>query len=120
MPAVSGVVAVAKAEGEEVSPSNNSRETWLHGWPRGRTDVLIGTGVYCVGCGKDHGITTVAFPEWWEHWRENRPYPDWPFDPESCPICYLENQQFGHTERDFIQVGKDGTPVRDLRGKLPK
>lgn len=39
-----------------------AREDWLNGWPRmGSTAVLIGTSVRCVGCGKDHGITTVAF-----------------------------------------------------------
>lgn len=106
-----------------MSLTNTSRETWLHGWSRGNYDVLIGTGVYCVGCGKDHGITTVALYEGYEHWVKDRPYPDWPFDPESCPICYLADLYMrckDGTERGWFQVGKDGMPVRDLREKLPK
>lgn len=90
-------------------PSNNSRETWLHGWPRGHADVLIGTGVYCLGCGKDHGITTIAIPQGYEHWIDRRPYPDWPFDRESCPICYLADlylRSKDGTEREWVQVGK--------------
>jgi hypothetical protein len=103
-------------------PANDTRETWLHGWPRMGTQVLIGTGVYCVGCGKDHGITTIAIPEGWEYWLQNRPYPDWPFDEASCPVCHVEDLYFRSQEdieREWVQVGKDGMPVRDLRKKLP-
>lgn len=59
---------------------------WLHGWPRtGHGDtVLIGTGVYCLGCGRDLGVTCVAFPEGWE---PPGPHPDWPFSQDDCPIC---------------------------------
>lgn len=102
---------------------NNSRETWLHGWPRGKVDVLIGTGVRCVGCGKDYGVTTVAFPEGWEHWIDRRPYPDWPFDEETCPVCWAMNKLYGEpsaNDSDYIQVGEDGVPIRSLRGKLPQ
>lgn len=100
---------------------NDSRETWLHGWPRMGTEVLIGTGVWCVGCGKDHGITTVAFDETWEYWVKDRPYPDWPFDRKSCPVCELRDLYFNQeTVRQYKQVGSDGMPVRDLRGRLPK
>lgn len=113
---------------------NNTRETWLHGWPRmGNTGVLIGTGIHCVGCGKSGGVTCVAFDESWEHWVKDRPYPDWPFDRESCPVCYLEklhsecrNQHYrvdtGEeiASPEYVQVGKDGMPIRDLRGRLPK
>jgi hypothetical protein len=64
-----------------------AREDWLNGWPRiGEAAVLMGTAVVCVGCGKSHGITTVAFDE-------NTAFPDkepaWPFDEETCPVCAL-------------------------------
>jgi hypothetical protein len=87
------------------------------------TEVLIGTGVWCVGCGKDHGIITVGISEGYEHWVENRPYPDWPFDEANCPVCHLRDLYFRsreRTEREWVQIGKDGTPIRDLKGKLPK
>lgn len=102
---------------------NNSRETWLHGWPRSKTDVIIGTGVYCIGCGKDHGIITVAIPEGWEHWLQDRPYPDFPFNQDSCPVCWLWNKLYAEpsaNDSDYIQVGKDGIPVRSLKGRLPQ
>lgn len=56
---------------------------WLNGWPRiSPHQVLIGTGVHCVGCGKLQGVTCVVFPEDWEA----RPEPDWPFTEVDCPI----------------------------------
>lgn len=61
---------------------------WLHGWPRtSHTTVLIGTGVFCLGCGADQGIATVAFPE---GWQPPGPEPAWPFPQgPGCPICAL-------------------------------
>ena len=65
---------------------------WLHGWPRiSVTVVLMGTGLHCIGCGKCHGITPVAY-------RGETPFPDktpeWPFKEGACPICNLEKQVF--------------------------
>jgi hypothetical protein len=58
---------------------------WLHGWPRiGHTGVLMGTAVHCLGCGRFHGLACVAFPDDWE---PPGPEPDWPFSPDTCPIC---------------------------------
>lgn len=110
-----------EVEGKEVSFENNTRETWLHGWPRMGTRVLIGTGVYCVGCGKDGGITTVAFDSTYEHWVKDRPYPDWPFDKNNCPVCYLSDLYLNQASvREYVQIGKDGMALRSLRERLPK
>jgi len=51
-----------------------NRESWLKGWSRIGSLVLMGTATYCAGCGKFHGVQTVVFP-------------DWPFREESCPVC---------------------------------
>lgn len=102
-----------------MSLENNTRETWLHGWPRMGTEVLIGSGVWCVGCGKDFGVTCVGIEEGYESWVENRPYPDWPFDEENCPVCYLRELHFNQGEIQ-VQIGKDGMALRSLRGRLPK
>lgn len=70
----------------------SDRLDWLHGWPRlgdNGTSVLIGTGVYCVGCGKSRGVTTVAFPE---DWQPPGPDPDWPFPEDACPVCALVDE----------------------------
>lgn len=58
---------------------------WLNGWHRisGRS-VLMGTGVYCVGCGKGQGTMCVTFPE---GYRPPENEPDWPFPQETCPVC---------------------------------
>lgn len=61
-----------------------SEMDWLNGWPRVGTDaVLIGSGVYCAGCGRPQGITTVAVDADWV--RPERD-PDWPFPEDSCPV----------------------------------
>lgn len=66
---------------------------WLNGWPLligdGKTPataVLIGTAVHCIGCGKFHGITCVAFSD---GYVSPEKLPDWPFIPKDCPVCYL-------------------------------
>lgn len=57
---------------------------WLNGWPRtGRTQVLIGTEVHCLACGRCVGITCVAFPPDWE---PPGPKPEWPFSEADCPV----------------------------------
>lgn len=55
---------------------------WLHGWPLIGKQVLVGTGIYCAGCGKDQGVATVGFDE--AQWQQ--PGPDWPFDESDCPV----------------------------------
>lgn len=59
-------------------------DEWLNGWPRLGTSVLMGTCLYCIGCGRFFGVTTVAFPEDWE---APGPDPVWPFDPADCDLC---------------------------------
>jgi hypothetical protein len=64
---------------------------WLHGWLNlGEDTVLIGTGLYCVYCGADWGVTTVAIdPDW-----VPPPTPDWPLKPEHCPVCVLRRLRY--------------------------
>lgn len=114
--------------------SRRNMAAWLHGWPRmSKVDVLMGTSLHCVGCGKGQAVICVAFDGSWEHWIKDRPDPDWPFDEESCPVCYLSNLYSQcHNQHyrpdsgeeiagpDYIQIGKDGMPIRDLRNRLPK
>jgi hypothetical protein len=64
---------------------------WLNGWawvPQSRS-VLIGTGMHCVGCGTDQGVTTVAFPE--DFVPPDR-LPDWPFTVDDCPVHYQRDR----------------------------
>ena len=82
---------VKEPPGVEIK-SNSTHEpiAWLNGWPIiGETVVLMGTGMHCIGCGKRHGTTTVAysgdikFPD---------KAPEWPFKEVACPICNLKKQ----------------------------
>jgi hypothetical protein len=67
-------------------PARRADQPWLNGWPRlGTGDaVLIGTGMYCVCCGRLRGVTTVAFSADWE---PPGPEPVWPFGEADCPLC---------------------------------
>jgi hypothetical protein len=67
-----------------------SRERWLNGWPRNETAVFIGTGVHCIGCGADCGVTCVGFEE---GWKAPEKMPEWPFEQDSCPICLLTSSK---------------------------
>ena len=62
----------------------SNRETWLNGWYRNGSTVLIGPGVHCAGCGRSFGVTCVAFSEGYVAPEKD---PDWPFDEETCPLC---------------------------------
>lgn len=99
-----------------------NREHWLNGWGRmGDYDVLIGTGVHCVGCGKDEGTVTVVFPA---DYQPPEKYPDWPFDEETCPVHkavdrFMEAEGSQHPLYK-VQIGGNGMPIRSLAGKLPK
>lgn len=77
------------------------RTKWLNGWPRiDNRFVLMGTGIYCAGCGKDHGVITVAFPDGYKSPEKD---PDWPFPAESCPVCEA-----------FAREGFDSWPPRTV------
>ena len=67
-------------------------ETWLNGWARIGDAVLIGTGVYCLGCGEHLGTTTVVFEEGYTLPDKE---PDYPFSKGACPIC--DNRYKEHT-----------------------
>lgn len=47
---------------------------------------LYGTGVLCVGCGADQGVTTVAIPE-----SYIPPDVTYPYDEGACPVCALRD-----------------------------
>jgi hypothetical protein len=77
-----------------------AREDWLNGWPRmGETAVLMGTCVQCVGCGKYHGITTVAFDE---HTKFPDREPAWPFEEAACPVCALQARVWAQAPEDKL------------------
>lgn len=58
---------------------------WLHGWPRmGLSEVLIGSAMHCIGCGRLHGIISVVVNTDWTPPSEQ---PTWPFTPGDCPVC---------------------------------
>lgn len=79
-----------------------AREHWLNGWPRiGETGVLLGTQVACVGCGKDHGTTTVAFDDGTTFPERT---PDWPFEEASCPVCALQARVWAQGPEDKLTV----------------
>jgi len=62
-----------------------SREAWLNGWPKlNNCAVLLVGSVHCIGCGKFHGVVTVALDEN-SSFPDERP--DWPFEESSCPVC---------------------------------
>lgn len=73
-------------------PHDASRESWLHGYPRVGGTVLIGTGVYCAGCGICGGIVSgvCADAEEEDTPDEMSLLPEWPFDPSTCPVCLIE------------------------------
>jgi hypothetical protein len=66
-------------------------ESWLNGNTRNGTGVIIGTSVFCAGCGKDNGVITVIIPK-----EPAAPFkePDYPFSPDDCPICFLINENW--------------------------
>lgn len=68
---------------QSVREETMTRETWLNGWPRMGNSVLIGMHVCCAGCGRSHGICTVALSAD-DKWPEKMP--DWPFDEADCPV----------------------------------
>ena len=71
------------------------REAWLNGWERLDDVVLIGTMVHCVGCGREQGLTCVAFSEEYEAPEK---LPEFPFDEEMCPVCKLRNNRVIYVE----------------------
>lgn len=80
-------------------------EEWLNGWARTGDGVLIGTGVHCAGCGRLHGVTSVAIDES-TIWPDSEP--DWPFPLGDCPVC----DEPARTDPD--QVGEAFSIVRAL------
>lgn len=83
----SGVVAEERRPQVAAAALVDIDEAVWHGWPRpdeNGLSVLIGTGVHCAGCGRFHGITSVAFDEGWE---PPGPEPDWPYPQDACPVC---------------------------------
>ena len=71
------------------------REKWLHKWPKiNSTTILMGTGIYCIGCGKDRGVISAMIDP------DNIPSkrPEWPFEEKNCPICELEDKVMGGPE----------------------
>jgi len=83
---------------------------WLKGWPRiGFDSVLIGTGVFCAGCGKYGGTTCVGIDKDWVPPTE---WPDWPFKQEDCPICELESKVM--ELRDKLESKEDKLTARLL------
>ena len=66
----------------------DARESWLNGWRRTGTGVIIGTMMHCAGCGKDIGLICLAITGD-EVWPEKEP--DWPFNADDCPVCVALN-----------------------------
>lgn len=50
--------------------------------------ILDGVTIRCRGCGKDYGVTCVAFPEGFEP----PPDPTFPFSEDDCPVCGLRDR----------------------------
>lgn len=84
-----------------------SRESWLNGWPRMGVQVIIGNATHCAGCGKFNGVTCVVIADDWESPEK---MPDWPFDEENCPVCWLM-----HMRPEEPQFDMRAGP----KGKLP-
>jgi hypothetical protein len=58
---------------------------WLNGWHRDSlTQVWMGSGPRCIGCGRSFGVACVVFGEDYSPPEKD---PDWPFPMSSCPIC---------------------------------
>lgn len=58
---------------------------WLNGWERSSlTQVWMGAGPNCIGCGRSLGVACVVFDE---NYSPPEKDPDWPFPMTSCPIC---------------------------------
>lgn len=57
-------------------------EEWLNGNTRTADSVLIGTGVYCVGCGLFKGLACVGIIAGYVQ----PPVPTWPFNEADCPV----------------------------------
>lgn len=76
-----------------------AREDWLNGWQRNGDTVLLGTMVCCAGCGKEHGLTCVAFSD---DWKLPEKDPAWPFERESCPICALQARVWAQAPEDKL------------------
>lgn len=96
----------------------SERLRWLNGWPRlGRDAVLLGTGVYCVGCGKFGGVTCVAVDF---DWTPPETEPDWPFPEDDCPVHNPTDRyaQPAPPPKDLCRVC-GGTGERPETGRLP-
>lgn len=81
--------AAAQRERDAAERAGWERSTtprpWMNGWPRlGRTSLLMGTQVRCVGCGRDCGTTSVVAVD---NQPESGPEPAWPFGFDDCPVC---------------------------------
>lgn len=76
------------------------REAWLHGWRRMGRTVLMGTSLFCAGCGRDEGILTVVYPP-------GVTFPDqapaWPFPEVSCPV-HLDRDELPMTREDLVDA----------------
>lgn len=77
-----------------------------------RTTVLDGSMVRCRGCGRDLGVTCVAFPR--DYTPE--PLPPFPFLADDCPVCALLQRYayaFQTCDREHVR------PTETARGRLP-
>lgn len=62
-----------------------TRENWHEGYERVRD--TINHGQNCAGCGKLLGMASWGFsPDY-----VAPPWPSFPFDEETCPVCYLRD-----------------------------
>jgi hypothetical protein len=67
--------------------AHQDREAWLNGWPRNGTCVFVHGNLHCAGCGNHIGSPGYPYPKGFVVPDRD---PDWPFNPDSCPICEPE------------------------------
>lgn len=62
---------------------------WLNGWlkEKGNDNILIGTTICCIGCGRHLGTMCVVIDETYQLPHKE---PAWPFAQDDCPICTKE------------------------------
>lgn len=73
---------------------------WLNGWrkEKGNDQILVGTSICCIGCGRSLGTVCVVIDE--THQCPSKE-PDWPFLQNDCPVCIKEYR--GLTPEDIAK-----------------
>lgn len=87
------------------------REDWHKGYEIVGATMNCGHS-FCAGCGKLLGMACLALTG--EEWP---PEPRWPFNEETCPVCYLRDKLMEHERGPVDKLTQRMLAMQAAKGK---